>query len=321
MHADGSCEIEGINTLAHADANQISFLANNKYHQQFVSTKAKAVIVSKAFAETLDPHQQVGLLVVAYDPYLAFAKVQRLFHPQDVGCGILHPTAIIDASAQLADTVDVGAKSVIEADVLIGEGTVIAAGVVVEAGAKIGKRCILHAGAVVSTMSVLGNDVILQSGAVIGSDGFGYAWSGSEHLKIPQVGRVILEDGVEVGANSCVDRGVLGDTIIRRGVKLDNLIQIAHNVEVGAFTVMASQVGISGSTTIGQGCQIGGQTGMAGHLKVGDGCKLAAKTGVTSDLEAGKTYAGFPAMPHHAWLKMSVLMMKLPEIWKKIKSK
>jgi UDP-3-O-[3-hydroxymyristoyl] glucosamine N-acyltransferase len=154
---------------------------------------------------------------------------------------------------------------------------------------------------------------------VIGSDGFGYAWTGKEHLKIPQVGRVVLHNDVEIGANTCIDRGALGDTIIHQGVKLDNLIQIGHNVEVDALTVMASQVGISGSVKIGKGCQIGGQVGTAGHLKIGDGCQLAARTGVMSDLEAGGIYGGMPAMPHRTWLKTSALIMRLPEIWKKIK--
>jgi len=167
----------------------------------------------------------------------------------------------------------------------------------------------------------VGDEVYLQSGAVIGSDGFGYAWNGQKHLKIPQVGRVILEDDVEIGANTCIDRGAIGDTVIGRGVKLDNQIQIAHNVHVGAYSVMASQVGISGSTVIGQGCQFGGQAGLAGHLYVGDGVKLAAKSGVMSDLEAGGTYAGAPAMPHRMWLKVSALTMKLPEIWKALRER
>jgi UDP-3-O-[3-hydroxymyristoyl] glucosamine N-acyltransferase len=165
----------------------------------------------------------------------------------------------------------------------------------------------------------LGDRVILQSGAVIGSDGFGYAWSGKEHLKIPQTGRVVLEDDVEVGANSSIDRGALGDTIIRQGVKLDNLIQVGHNVEIGPQSIMASQVGISGSTKIGSGCQIGGQAGVAGHLVIGDGVKLAAKSGVLGNLDAGGTYAGYPAIQHRTWLKASALMLRLPEIWNQIR--
>jgi UDP-3-O-[3-hydroxymyristoyl] glucosamine N-acyltransferase len=179
----------------------------------------------------------------------------------------------------------------------------------------------LHANVVVREDCIIGNNVILQPGAVIGSDGFGYAWSGSEHLKIPQVGRVILEDDVEVGANTCIDRGAIDDTVIERGVKLDNQIQVAHNVRIGVDSIMASQVGISGSTVIGKGCQFGGQAGIAGHINVGDGVKLAAKSGVLSDLDAGGVYAGAPTMPFQLFVKVSALMQKLPEIWKVQRSK
>ncbi|MDQ6967539.1 MAG: UDP-3-O-(3-hydroxymyristoyl)glucosamine N-acyltransferase, partial [Mariprofundaceae bacterium] len=197
---------------------------------------------------------------------------------------------------------------------------VIAAGCLIAQGVHIGKDCLLHMGVKVLAESQLHDRVILQAGAVIGSDGFGYAWNGKEHLKIPQVGRVVLHDDVEIGANTCIDRGALGDTVIQKGVKLDNLIQIGHNVEIGALTVMASQAGIAGSTTVGKGCQIGGQAAAAGHLNIGDGCQLAARTGVISSLDAGGVYAGMPAMPHRAWLKTSALIIRLPEIWKKIKS-
>lgn len=321
MHADAEVDVRCLNTLERASGDEISFLANAKYHQQVRDTQAVAVIVSSDVAANLQQQLPIqGLIVVQGDPYLAFARVQRLFHPQPETTGLRHPHAIIDNTAVLADDVDVAAGAVIEAGVHIGQGSRIGANCVLEKNAEIGSDCQLCSGSMVAAGCVLKNRVILQPGAVIGSDGFGYAWSGSEHLKIPQAGRVVLEDDVEIGANTCVDRGALGDTVIRRGVKLDNLIQIAHNVEVGAFTVMASQVGISGSTKIGAGCQIGGQTGMAGHLTVGDGCKLAAKTGVTSNLAAGQTYAGFPAMPHKTWLKMSVLLTKLPDIWKKLKT-
>ncbi|GAV19194.1 UDP-3-O-[3-hydroxymyristoyl] glucosamine N-acyltransferase [Mariprofundus micogutta] len=303
--------ITGVNTLSSADASQISFLANKRYSDAVAQTDAAAILVSDAAA---DPD---GCSVIRVrDPYLAFAKLQRLFHPELPASGIRHDSAVIHPEARLAIDVEVGANAVIGEQVTIGEGSRIGAGCIIGDRVSIGKNCLLHAKAVVAHDCVLGNEVYLQSGAVVGSDGFGYAWSGQQHLKIPQVGRVILEDDVEIGANTCIDRGAIEDTVIERGVKLDNQIQIAHNVRVGAFTVMASQVGISGSTTIGKGCQFGGQAGTAGHLNIGDGVKLAAKSGVISDLEAGGTYAGVPAMPHRMWLKVSALMMKLPELWK-----
>jgi len=305
-----------INTLRQAESDEVSFLSNKHYKTDLSTTKALAVLMTESLFHELKP--SCGVILVN-DPYLAFARLQRYFYPQAQSQGIRHASACIDASAIVADDVDVGACSVIEAGVEIASGTSIAAGCLIGKDVRIGHGCLLHAGVKVLTGCQLHNSVILQAGAVIGSDGFGYAWSGTEHLKIPQVGRVVLHDGVEIGANTCIDRGALGDTVIQQGVKLDNLIQIGHNVEVGALTVMASQVGISGSTTIGKGCQVGGQVGTAGHLKVGDGCQLAARTGVVSDLEAGGVYAGMPAMPHRAWLKTSILITKLPEIWEKIK--
>jgi len=211
------------------------------------------------------------------DPYLAFTLLQRHFHPGKQASGSRHTSAVIDVTASLAENVDVGPLAVIGKQVNIGQGSRIGAGCIIEDGASIGKSCTLHS----------------------------------------RVMRVLLEDSVEIGANTCIDRGAIGDTVIGQGVKLDNLIQIGHNVKIGACSIMASQVGISGSTVVGQGCQFGGQVGTAGHLHIGDGCKIAAKSGVPGDLEAGGTYAGIPAMPHRLWLKVSAIMLRLPELWKR----
>jgi len=306
-------QITGLSTLSVAGNTEISFLANKKYKNQLQETTAAAVLLGKD--DVAPDHCSV---IRVLDSYLAFATLQRLFHPLPIASGQRHASAVIDASAILADDVDIAATAVIAAGVRIASGSIIDAGSVIGAGVQIGERCYLHANTVVNSGCVLGNDVILQPGAVIGSDGFGYAWNGSQHLKIPQVGRVILEDDVEIGANTCIDRGAIEDTVIERGVKLDNQIQIAHNVRIGAFSVIASQVGIAGSTNIGKGCQFGGQAGLAGHLNVGDGVKLAAKSGVMADLEAGETYGGMPAMPQMQWLKVAALTRKLPEIWKSL---
>jgi UDP-3-O-[3-hydroxymyristoyl] glucosamine N-acyltransferase len=314
--SDSSVKIRGVNTLQNATKSDASFLANMKYKDDLHDCSASVILVALNFPD--DQASEKELIKVA-DPYLAFAQLQRHFHPSPVSSGDRHPTAVIDPTAFLADDVDVASYVVIEEGVTVGSGTVIHAGSVIEKGVSVGQSCIIHARAVVSHGSVLGDRVILQSGAVIGSDGFGYAWSGKEHLKIPQAGRVVLEDDVEVGANSAIDRGALGDTIVRQGVKLDNLIQIGHNVEIGPYSIMASQSGISGSTKLGAGCQVGGQTGIAGHLKIGDGVKLAGKTGVLSNLDDGGTYAGSPAMPHRTWLKVSALMVRLPGIWNQIR--
>jgi len=315
---DSSIEISGVNTLESAAKSEASFLANMKYKDALCKSNAGVILVGSDFSE--NQNDGPGVIKVA-NPYLAFAQLQRHFHPLPLSTGEKHSTAVIDPTASLADNVEVGPYVVIEEGVSIGSGTIIHTGSVIQKGSIIGESCTIYPRSVVSYGSLLGDRVILQAGVIIGSDGFGYAWNGKAHLKIPQTGRVVLEDDVEVGANSTIDRGALGDTIIRRGVKLDNLIQLGHNVEVGPYSIMASQVGISGSTKIGAGCQIGGQVGISGHINIGDGVKLAAKSGVMGNLEAGGTYAGYPAMPHRTWLKVSALVNKLPEIWKQIRKK
>ncbi len=306
--AEQSLCLRGCNTLARAKPDEVAFLANRKYRQQLATTRAGLVLV----ARNEDVGDIAPPLLRVDDPYLAFARIQRHLFPNSSVRGVRDPSAVIDPSADIAADVDVAARAIIDADVTIGVGSAIGAGCVVEHGARIGANCRLHSGVVVAHDCQLGDGVVLQAGAVIGSDGFGYAWDGCDHLKIPQTGRVVLEDGVEVGANSCIDRGALGDTVIGAGSKIDNLVQIGHNVTIGARSIVVSQVGISGSTAIGRGCQLGGQVGIAGHLKIGDGVRIAAKSGVIGDLEAGKTYAGIPAMPHRLWLRIHALLRKLP---------
>lgn len=311
-HATPETVVTGVNTLEQAREDQASFLANLRYKTKFEASHAGVVFLAgEIFPEAVRPIIRVA------DPYLAFALLQRHFNPDQRSDGLRHVSAVIDATARLAGNVDIGPLAIIGGNVHIGPGSRIGAGCIVEDGASIGESCIMHSRAVLGASCELGNNVILQSGAVIGSDGFGYAWTGHEHLKIPQTGRVLLEDGVEIGANTCIDRGAIGDTVIGRGVKLDNLIHIGHNVKIGAYSIMAGQVGISGSTVVGRGCQFGGQVGTAGHLRIGDGCKIAGQSGVIGDLEAGGTYAGMPAVPHRLWLKVSAIMLRLPEWWKR----
>ncbi len=314
-NGDRGMEITAIQDLQSAGAHDAAFLSNLRLKPQFESSHAGVVILGRrVFPGTTRPVIRVD------DPYLAFALLQRHFHPQPRGAGRHSGVAFIDPTASIAPEVDIAPMAVIGPRASIGPGSRIGAGCVIEADAVVGADCVLHARAVVCEGCVLGARVVLQPGAVIGADGFGYAWSGDAHLKIPQVGRVILEDDVEIGANTCVDRGAIGDTLIRKGVKLDNLIQIGHNVVVGEHSIMASQVGISGSTTLGRGCQIGGQAGIAGHLEIGDGCRLAAQSGVMGDLAAGGTYAGSPAMLHRQWLKVSALLQRLPDLLKSLNS-
>jgi len=303
--------IAGIQDLQLAGEHDAAFLSNMRLKYQFNDSRAGVILLGR----DIFPDTERTVIRVD-DPYLAFAVLQRAFYPAKKTPGVLSKASFIDSSARLADDVGIAAMAVIGHGVEIGPGSRIGPGCVIEAGAVIGSNCLLHARAIVREHCILGDRIILGPGAVIGSDGFGYAWSGKEHLKIPQVGRVVVEDDVEIGANTCVDRGAIGDTVIGQDAKLDNLIQIGHNVKIGAHSIMASQVGISGSTVVGESCQFGGQAGLAGHLKIGNGCKLAAKTGVMADLPDGVTYAGIPAMPHRLWLKTSALAARLPEMWK-----
>lgn len=304
-------EISGIQDLQSAREHDAAFLSNMRLKHLFNDSCAGVVLLGKnVFPDT------VRTVIRVDDPYLAFAKLQRHLHPDGMAVCHRSETAFVDPTARIGENVDIMSMSVIGPNVTIGADSRIGAGCILDEGAIVGRDCILHARSVVRNNCILGDRVILQPGAVIGSDGFGYAWSGKEHLKIPQVGRVIIEDDVEIGANTCIDRGAIGDTLIERGVKLDNLIQVGHNVKIGAHSIIVSQVGISGSTTIGQGCQIGGQVGIAGHLDIGNGCRLAAQSGVMNNLKDGGIFAGSPAMPHRQWLKVSALLQRLPGILK-----
>lgn len=318
-HAIG---ITGVNSLQNADKDEISFLTNKQYQSQLGSTKAAAVLVDHAtFAKNIDgsSSKKGPLLLPCSDPYLAYAKIQRFFNPGIKATGSRHPSAIIHPSSYVADSVDIGPTAVVGQGSRIESGCVIGAGVILGENCTINEGCILHARSVVADGCILGKRVILQSGAVIGSDGFGYAWSGQEHVKIPQVGIVILHDDVEIGANACIDRGAIGNTVISQGCKIDNLVQLGHNVEVGALSVIVSQAGIAGSTIIGNGCQLGGQVGVAGHIRLVDGCKVAGQSGVISNLDAAGTYGGTPAVPHRQWLRNVALINRLHEFMKKFK--
>jgi len=306
-YADPDAEIVGTQTLRQAGEGEVAFLANQRYKSDFEDSGAGVILLGEAvFPDTRRP------VIRIKDPYLAFALTQRYFHPLPLSSGDRHPAASIDPTANVASDVDLGALSAIEAGACIGAGTRIGAGCVVGRDAQIGERCILYPRSAVLDGCVVGDGTILQSGAIIGSDGFGYAWDGGNHVKIPQTGRVIVGRNVEVGANTCIDRGTIDDTVIEDGVKLDNLIQIGHNVHIGAGSIMASQVGISGSSRVGRWCQFGGKAGLAGHISIGDNVKLAAKAGVVNDLPANGVYAGFPAMPHRLWLKATAILRRLP---------
>lgn len=308
---DPSICLSGVAPIDQAGPDQITFLANPKYQPLLATSQAAAIIVHPSLEGASDRP-----LLLTPNPYLAFAKIlTRLHLPKPEPRGVL-PGATVHPDALLGEDVTISAGCVIEAGVKIGRGTLLHPNVVVYADAEIGADCILHANAVVREGCRLGDRVILQPGAVIGSDGFGFAPDGEGYFKIPQVGRVVIEDDVEIGACTCVDRGTLGDTRIGRGSKIDNLVQLAHNVQVGEHCILVSQVGIAGSSRIGRHCTFGGQVALAGHLKVGDNVTVAGRSGITKDVEGNQTVAGLPVMPHREWLKMTMSMQNLPE-WRR----
>lgn len=231
----------------------------------------------------------------------------------------IHPTAVISSSAKLGNNVSVGAYSVIEDDVVVGDNTIIFPQVYIGKRTQIGHDCILYPQVVVREDCVLKNHVILQPGAKIGNDGFGFIFHEGRHHKIPQIGNVILEDDVEIQANSCVDRAKLAHTVVGANTKVDNLVQIAHNVKVGQSTIMCAQVGVAGTTTIGNGVIAAGQVGIVGHLHVGDGAILTAQSGITNNIPAGQTVFGSPARPMKDMMRVLAVQSKLPEIYKELK--
>jgi len=312
LHGDGEVEIRRVAPIDAAVAGDITFVANPKYLAHLANTKASAAIVAPGVSNDKLP------LVVCRNPYLAFAKVLTKLQAQKPAPQGVLAGAHVSASARLGADVTIHPGCCVGDNVVVGQGTILYPGVVLYANVVVGEDCILHGGVVVRENCRLGNRVIIQPNAVIGSDGFGYAPDGSRYFKIPQVGNVILEDDVEIGAATCVDRATLGATIVKRGVKLDNLVQIAHNVVVGEDTIMVSQVGVAGSTQIGQHCTFGGQAGVAGHIKIGDNVTIGGRGGVTNSVEGNQTLSGLPLMPHKEWLKASMSFARLPEMRKEL---
>lgn len=300
--------------LEEASPGALSFLANSKYESQLATTGATAVIVSRK-VDTAS-----CILIQVDNPDLAFAKaLDLLVPPPPRPAPGIDAAAIVSPEARIGDKVSVGAGSIIEAGAVIGDNSVIYPQTYIGFGTRVGQECIIYPQVVVYHDVVLGARVTLHSHAVIGSDGFGYAWDGKQHVKIPQIGTVEIGDDVEIGSGTVVDRARFGKTVIGSGTKLDNLIQIAHNVKIGSCCAFAAQVGISGSTTIGNGVLMGGQTGVAGHVGIGDGAIFSARTGITKNMPAGVHYTGYPARPHDLQLNEWRNIKALPRLRAMIK--
>jgi UDP-3-O-[3-hydroxymyristoyl] glucosamine N-acyltransferase len=307
---DPGLEVDGVAPVDEAGPRQMAFLAAKRYARFVEASRAGSYLVSDGM-ERFAPE---GLpRVVVGDAYPALRTLLEHFFPKEFRTASIHPTAVIGRGAQIGASVSLGPYAVLEDDVSVGDGCTIGAHAVVGRGTSIGPRSHLYPHVVVYHDCVIGADVILHAGARIGSDGFGYTFVDGEHRKMPQVGRCVIEDGVEVGANTTIDRGSLGDTIVGRGTKIDNLVQVAHNVRVGALTLMAALVGIAGSTRIGRQVWIGGQAGLINQLDVGDGARIAVAAKVMRDVAPGETMSGHPARPHREDLRRQARIARLPK--------
>ena len=310
-------EITNIAPIEKAKASDLSFISNPKYEKYLNSTQAGCIIVSDKL--NTDKYPDLNF-IICDNPYLAFAKIIRFVYktpppePYISDKSIIDKTAKIDKSARIEDFVYIGKN------VKIGKQTRIMPFVFIGDNVEIGDNCLIYPHVAIRENSIIKNNVIIHSGSVIGSDGFGYAdTEDGEHLKIPQIGNVIIEDDVEIGSNVSIDRAALESTIIKKGTKIDNLVQIGHNVQIGENSIIVAQSGISGSTKLGKNVILAGQTGIAGHLKIADNVIITAKSGVGSSIRKAGVYSGIPVYEHKDWLKSSAVMPKLYEMYKKIK--
>jgi UDP-3-O-[3-hydroxymyristoyl] glucosamine N-acyltransferase len=307
LRGEPSLRVSRVATLSHAGSGTLSFLANPRYRKQMESTRATAVLVG--------PEDASGCPVAALidpNPYLAYARIAELLYPPAAPVAGIHPAAVVSVNARIAASASVGPLAVIEDDVDIGEGVVVGPGCIVQRGAHIGagshlvSRVNLYAGV------RIGRRCILHAGAVIGADGFGFAPHAGTWVKVPQVGSVQIGDDVEIGANTTIDRGAIDDTVVEHGVKLDNQIQVGHNVTIGAHSAIAGCVGISGSTTIGKRCMIGGGVGIAGHLTIADDVVVTGVSLVSASIKhAGSYSSGMPAVESRRWRRMVAHLRRL----------
>ncbi|MBD3290557.1 UDP-3-O-(3-hydroxymyristoyl)glucosamine N-acyltransferase [candidate division KSB1 bacterium] len=313
LEGDSSLTITGIAKIDEASDGQISFISNPKYEKYIKTTNASAVLVSKDFPKT------DKTIIRTENPYISFLKILTTFHPQQetLEPGI-HESAVVDSSSSVGKDTAVGPNAAIGKRCKVGKNCRIHPGVVISDDVSIGDNVVLYPNATIRERVIIGNNVIIHNGTVLGSDGFGFAREGAMYHKIPQVGTVVIEDDVEIGSNCTIDRATMGETRIKRGAKLDNLIQVAHNVVIGENTVIAAQTGVSGSTKVGSNVVIGGQVGFVGHITIGDNTQIGAQSGVSKDLPSDAVFFGYPARPIMQAKREEAAIRKLPDLLKRI---
>jgi UDP-3-O-[3-hydroxymyristoyl] glucosamine N-acyltransferase len=312
---DADTQVWQIGTLEKAAAGQIAFLANAKYRHQLEGSSASAVILSKADAEATQIPR-----IVCDNPYSYFAKLSSFLNPLPECVPGIHPSAVIGKGTKISPQAHIGPLVTVADGVVIGAGTTVMEGCCIGADTILGENTLLYPRVTVYHGCIIGNHVIAHSGVVIGADGFGMAWEDGRWLKIPQIGRVLIGDHVEIGANTTIDRGALDDTVIEEDVKLDNQIQVAHNVRIGAHTAIAGCVGIAGSATIGKYCRIGGSAGILGHLSIADGVEISSFTLVSKSIREKGVYSGiYPFSDKETWLKSASHLRHLDDMFARIK--
>ncbi|MGH8579936.1 MAG: UDP-3-O-(3-hydroxymyristoyl)glucosamine N-acyltransferase [Gammaproteobacteria bacterium] len=320
LRGDGNVEIASVAPASAAGVGAVTFAETAKHVEQALASKA-SVIVTFDKADSQASELKGKTLIFVKNPRVAFARTLALFHPPPKFEAGVHPSAIVAKSAQLAADAHVGAYAVVKDDVRVGARSAIDAGAVVGEGVVIGPDCVIYPRVTIYPRVVLGNRVIIHAGAVIGSDGFGYVTEAGQHLKIPQVGNVVIEDDVEIGANTTIDRATLGSTVVKRGTKIDNLVQIAHNNTIGEHCLIVAQTGLAGSVTLGKYVMLGGQVGIADHNTIGDQVMIGAQGGVIRDISAKSVVWGTPTQPNREWLRQLAALRRLPEIIKVLTEK
>ncbi|MDE2572016.1 MAG: UDP-3-O-(3-hydroxymyristoyl)glucosamine N-acyltransferase [bacterium] len=317
LSGDPEFAVERVDAVEEAGPASLTFAVDERYLRAAMESKAGAVLTSVADADARYPKR--NLLIVGDARSALAAILGRLEPPRPLG-PFVHPSAVVDSSASLGERVWIGPTCVVGPDAVVGDDSVLLAGAQLGTRARLGRRCILHPRAMLLDECVAGDDVILQAGAVIGSDGFGYAFVDGRYVKIPQIGNVVLGDRVEIGANACVDRAQTGSTSIGEGSKIDNLVQIAHNCEIGRNTGIAALAGLAGSTIVGSYVRIAGQTGTRGHVRVADGVTLTGRAGVWKDIAKAGVYGGSPAIDQREELQRQVLLRQLPKLIERVRA-
>lgn len=312
LHGNATVEIVGVAPLGEAGEGTIAYLSDKRHAGKIDESGASAFVLPQGVSCDRP-------FISSDNPAITFAKVVNLFHPQPERRGI-DERAVVEESARLGRDVTLYPLAYVGEGAVLGDRVTVYPGAFIGPGCAIGDDTTIHANVVVCNGTTIGKRVIIHGGTVVGSDGYGFAWDGEKHFKIPQVGVVVIGDDVEIGANCSIDRAALSRTEIKSGAKIDNLVHIAHNCVIGEHTLLAAQVGFAGSVTVGSGVAMAGQVGVSGHLKVGDGVMVGGKAGITKDIEAGAKISGYPAIPHMQWMRQQKMIEKLPELKEALKT-